>query len=168
MPAPIPLRAILFLSFFLPLMGAASVGEKETELTRKLGEPKSRAMENVMVRGKLLPSFPKLTYQQGEWEIIGVFVGDRCAKVTYDKDGVWPEEEYTRVLAENAQGGTWEDDPKGSKLRTVSRSWIRSDGATAVWRKNLGLTVITPEFRAAEATVKDKARNNLKILPKEK
>lgn len=152
----------------LPAGALARVGETEAALTARFGEPAARAQENVMVKGKLLPSFPKLTYQSGEWQgIVCVFVDDICAKTTYDKDGVWPEEEYERVLADNAQGATWAEDPGGSKLREVRRQWIRSDGATGQWRKNLGLTVVTPAFVAAEAAVKEKARNNVKILPKE-
>lgn len=154
------------LSLFLGLSAAARVGETEAALAKALGEPKSREMENVMVKGKLLPSFPKLAYAHGDWAITCVLVDDLCAKTTYARDGVWPDEEYARVLAENAQGATWEADAKGSKLPTVKRAWVRSDGATAVWRKNVGLTIVTPAFIAAEAAVKDKARNNIQVLPK--
>lgn len=161
------LLVVLLLSVLLPLGAWAQVGETEATLTKSYDEPIARAMENVMVKGKLLPSFPKLTYQVEDWEITCVFVDDVCEKTTYDKDGVCPEEEYARVLAENAQGATWSEDAKGSKLPTVKRAWNRSDGATAQWRKNLGLTVITPAFVAAEAAVKDKARNYIKVLPKD-
>lgn len=154
------------LSLFLVLNAAARVGESEAALTTAFGEPKSRGMENVMVKGKLLPSFPKLAYAHGDWVITCVLVDDICAKATYAMDGVWPDEEYARVLADNAQGAAWEADAKGSRLPAVKREWVRSDGATAVWRKNVGLTIVTPAFVAAEAAVKDKARNNLKVLPK--
>ncbi len=145
----------------------ARVGGTEAELTQEFGEPTARAMENVMVKGKLLPSFPKLTYRSGDWEITCILVDERCAKANYDKDGVWPDEEYADKLAANAQGATWSVDEKGSRMPTVKRGWLRSDGATAVWRKNLGLTVVTPAFTAAEAAVKEQARNNVKILPKD-
>jgi hypothetical protein len=124
-------------------------------------------MENVMVKGKLLPSFTKLTYQKPDWEITCVLVDEVCAKTVYRREGVWPDEDYARVLEQNAQGGTWEPDAKGSKLPTVKLTWIRSDGATAVWRKNLGLTIVTPAFVAAEAAVKEKARNHVTVLPKD-
>lgn len=159
---------LLFISVLLAPGASARVGATEAELTAQFGEPTARAVENVMVKGKLLPSFPKLTYEHGEWrKIVGVFVDNTCAKSTYDKEGLWPEEDYARVLADNAQGATWAEDPGTSKLRDVSRKWIRSDGATGYWRKNLGLTIVTPAFVAAEAAVKDKARNHIKVLPKE-
>jgi len=161
------IRTLMAFSWWLPLVVWAQVGSSEAALTKAYGEPTAREMENVMVKGKLLPSFPKLTYQFNGTKIIAVLVSERCAKITYDKDGLWPEPEYARVLAENAQGADWSDDPKGGKLREVSRKWIRSDGATAHWRKNLGLTVITPAFLEAEAAVKDRARNHLKVLPKD-
>lgn len=162
------LRVALLVLGLLPLGGRAQVGETEAALTKAHGEPTERAMENVMVKGKLLPSFTKLTYQATDWQYVCVLVDEVCAKITYDKDGVWPDSEYERVLAENAQGATWTDDPKsGGKLREVRRKWIRSDGATAQWRKNLGLTIITPAFVAAEAAVKEQARNSIKVLPKE-
>lgn len=161
------LRTVFVLSLFLGLSAAARVGVTEAALTKAFGEPKTRAMENVMVKGKLLPSFPRLAYAHGDWAITCVLVDDVCAKTTYAQDGVWPDEEYARVLAENSQGATWAVDAKGSKMPTVRREWVRSDGATAVWRKNVGLTVVTPAFVAAEAAVKDKARNHLTVLPKD-
>lgn len=160
-------NSLLLAVMLLPSAAPARVGETETALTKEFGEPTTRAMQNVMVKGKLIPSFPKLTYLHEGWKITCILVDEKCERTTYGRDGVWPEEEYARVLGENAQGGAWSDDPKGGKLRTVKRSWIRSDGATAEWRKNIGLTVITPAFVEAEKAVKDKARNNLRILPKD-
>jgi hypothetical protein len=164
---PIRLGRWLLFTLFLPFSLTARVGETEAALAREFGEPTARAMENVMVKGKLLPSFVKLTYQQGDWHLTCILVDERCAKTIYLREGIWPDEDYARLLAENAQGGTWEPDAKGSKLPTVKRSWIRGDGATAVWRKNVGLTIVTPAFVAAEAAVKDKARNQITILPKD-
>lgn len=154
-------------TLLLPLSLNARVGENEATLTREFGEPTVRAMENVMVKGKLLPSFPKLTYRQGDWVITCVLVDELCTKTVYFREGVWPDEDYARLLEQNVQGGTWEPDAKGSKLPTVKRSWVRSDGATAVWRKNVGLTIVTPAFAAAEAAVKDEARNHVTVLPKD-
>lgn len=141
------------------------LGETEAELAKRFGPPTTQAQDTMLTAGKILRLWPKLTYRQDDWRIACDIVDGRCARATYAKPGEWTEDHFLAALNANAQGATWTD-LSDAKFKVVKREWKRSDGATALWRKGVGLTLTTPAYVRATETAAAKAKAQSRQVPK--
>ena len=149
----------------LPLSSFARLGETESELTARFGQPTNRGKENTFAQGKLVEFGTRLTFHQGEWTITSVVIEGHCAREIYYKPGDWTEEQFTLVLTSNAQGTKWNDVSK-PLVKKVSREWRRDDAATASWSGASSMFVTHPAYARAKELAEVKAKAEAGRLPK--
>jgi hypothetical protein len=141
------------------------LGETETALAKRFGQPVTKARDNLVAEGKITQLWPQLTYRQDDWRIRCDIVDGRCARIHYSKPGEWTEEQLQTVLNTNAQGATWTDISKAS-IRKLAREWKRTDGATATWNAGVGLTVTSPAYDRAKVVEEAKVKAKSRQIPK--
>jgi hypothetical protein len=146
-----------------PSISNARLGETEAELVKRFGPPRSRGGEKTMGDGRIVDLGPRLGFSQDEWSIISVLIDGRVARESYSKPGKWTEDQIKTVLTANAQGATWIEITKHAG--SISRSWRRSDGATASWSGS-GMELTHPAYVKAEQIARAKAKAKSGHVPK--
>lgn len=152
--------------FILPAIAFARLGETEAELVARFGAAASKGTESAFAQGKFLKFGTTLRFRQGDWSIVCTLIDGRSCKENYQKSGEWTEEQFATVLNSNAQGAKWTMTSKPA-LKSSSREWKRSDGATATWsRMGTGITVTHPAYRRAKEVLEAKAKAEAARVPK--
>ncbi|MBL9186668.1 MAG: hypothetical protein JNK23_04265 [Opitutaceae bacterium] len=164
-PSRCGLLLTAILAFCLAPRAHCRLGETEAELGKRFGAPRTQAQDTLLAAGKIIRLWPKLTYSQDDWTIACDIVEGRCARATYQKPGEWTDDHFLAALNANAQGATWTE-VSDARFKTVKREWKRSDGATGLWRKGVGLTLTTPAYVRAKETAAAKAKAQSQQIPK--
>lgn len=147
------------LFFFLILSSTfafARVGETEPELVKRFGSPVVRSIDQIGAEGRMWTIGPQLTFKKDDWTIVCVLVDGRVGKESYGKRGQWTEDHLKTVLNANSQGAKWEETGRAGKK--LAREWRRSDGATARWVSNSGMTIIVPGYERAKKVIEAKGK----------
>lgn len=149
---------LLLLGFGL-IAGTASarLGESETELVKRFGKVTLRSKHSVFAQGKSIELGPVLYFREGDWVIACHLIDGVCMKIDYGKPGDWTEEHIQLVLTANGQGTTWAENSK-TGIKTLQRTWQRTDGSTAKWSKASGMTLVWKAYETAVEKVKERAR----------
>jgi hypothetical protein len=131
---------LIVLLIGLPHSGVARLGDTEAELVRRYGSPVTRGRH--LIGRKVLG--PTLYFVHDDWGISCSLIDGRCARIRYISKVEWSEARIQSALENNRSGGVWSETTKSNPK--VSRSWRRSDGATADWNRSLtGLTISSPD-----------------------
>jgi hypothetical protein len=154
-----------FISFILPVIALARLGETEQQLTARFGEPFSRSKEITLTQGKIVDFGSHLTYRQGDWLIECSIIEGRSARESYYKPGDWTEDQFITVLTSNGQGERWTDVSK-EQIRKLFREWRRNDGATAEWHLGQSMIVTNPAYLRAKEQAEAKAKADAGRIPK--
>ena len=157
-------HAPALLLLFFATFAHARLGETEAELVGRFGPPTFRMVEKVPAQGRMWELGPRYSFRQGDWQIHCVLVEGRCAWIDYGKPGEWTEEQIQLVLGSNSQGARWTETTKGSNKH--SRSWRRTDGATATWTSYSGMKLIVPAYDRAKQIIEAKAKAAASQKPK--
>ena len=158
-------RYSYLLLLLFPSLTLARLGETEQELVARFGGPASRAKEITLTQGKIIDFGSKLTFRQGDWTIVCAIIDGRSAREVYHKRGEWTEDQFTTVLTSNGQGAKWTDISKPS-VRKLAREWRREDGAKAIWRMGVAMSVTQPAYERAKVNAEAKAKSDASRLPK--
>lgn len=143
----------------------ARLGETEEQLTARFGKPVSRAKHSFHSQGKFRELGPTLRFNQDGWIITSDLVEGRVVREYYGKPGDWTETQIQAVLAANSQGAKWTETSKAGAIQMM-RSWKRTDGATAEWRKTSGLSFVSPAYERAKDLEEAKAKAETQRVPK--
>jgi hypothetical protein len=157
-------KIVLFLISLLPVVSFARLGETESNLQQRFGEPTSRQTQRIIAQGKFIDLCPMLRFKQDDWSITCYLIDGRSSKENYSKQGEWTDEQIEFVITTNAQGAIWT--PMKSSSPKLRREWKRADGATAIWQLGAGLTLTHPAYVRAEEQAKAKAKADASRLPK--
>jgi hypothetical protein len=149
----------------LPSVAFARLGETESELVGRFGAATSRSKEITLTQGKVVDFGVKLTFRQGDWTIECAIIDGRSAREVYHHPGDWTQDQFTTVLASNAQGAKWADVSKES-VRKLARKWRREDGATAIWQMGVAMSITHPAYARAKANAEAKAKSDAERIPK--
>jgi len=155
----------LLLLSLLPSIAFARLGETEKQLTARFGAVVSRAKEITLTQGKIIEFGLKLTFRRGDWSIECSIIDGRSAREVYYKPGDWTEDQFTTVLASNAQGARWTD-ISNVAARKFAREWRREDGASATWQMGVAMSVTHPAYRRAKEKAEAKAKADAARIPK--
>lgn len=155
-----PVIAVLFILTTVPVW--ARLGETEKELIARFGKPVTRARHSISAQGKSWELGPTLKFKQDDWHISSDLVDGRVVRENYQKRGDWTTEQIQAVLAANSHGATWTETTKGSG--THSRTWKRTDGATA--DSFIGISFTTPAYTRAKELAEAKAKVEVSRTPK--
>ncbi len=159
------IASIVAIALLLPLSAWARLGETESGLTARFGQPTGRSRTVTSVQGKTIELGPSLLFRQDDWSIICDLIDGRCARISYSKRGEWTDDQIQAVLTANAQGAKWTD-VSNAHLRNLSRDWKREDGATAHWQQGLSLSITTPAFERAKRIAEAKAKADASRVPR--
>lgn len=158
------LAALLIALCILP-SALARLGETETQLIERFGEPRTRSQHSIFAQGKFIPLGPQLIFKEGDWTITCDLIDGRCLRIKYSKPGDWTDDQFVLVLNSNGQGATWTE-TSNVKVKNLQRSWKRSDGSTAQWQKLTGITLTWDAYTKAKAKAEERARVEAARKPK--
>jgi hypothetical protein len=128
-------------------------------------QPVLRQINSVVAQGRKYDLGPSFYFKQDDWTITCDLVDGRVVRIGYGKRGEWTEEQFALVLAYNSQGQKWT--PTGNpKMAKYSRSWKRSDGATAEWNSSFGMRMVVPAYHRAKQVAEARARAEASRKPK--
>jgi hypothetical protein len=147
------------------VMAEARLGETETELIERFGEPDGRSKHIVMAQGKILELGPSLHFRQDDWSISCDMVDGRCMRISYHKPGDWTEDQVQLVLNSNSQGAKWTETTK-PMIAKLQRDWKRADASKAVWLLGQGMTLTWDAYNKSKATLEERARVESAKKPK--
>ena len=152
------MKSFLGLLFFLSALASAHarLGETETEMIARFGQPALRSKHSTIAQGKSWDLGPSFYFRQDDWQIHCDLIDGRCVRIRYGKVGDWTEEQIQLVLAYNCQGIKWTETSNQS-LTKLKRTWKRSDGATAEWNHGSGMKMVVPAYDRAKQVVEAKA-----------
>jgi len=162
------MKTLIFLTItalLLPIAAQARLGDTESELVARFGQPVARSKALITTQGRTIELGPELSFRQDDWFIISDLIDGRCARISYSKRGEWTDEQILTVLTVNAQGAKWAD-VSNPHLRNLSRDWKRDDGATAHWQQNMSLSITTPAYERAKQTAEAKAKAEASKMPR--
>jgi len=135
---------------FLALLAAAyaRLGESREELVARLGRVRLESQHFITAQRQLSPLGPALFFEKDQWGIQCDMVDGRCARITYQKKGIWTPEQITMLLQNNAQNQKWSETRDSAK---TIRKWVRSDSGTARWLFTGSMEFVSPAYLAAKA-----------------
>lgn len=142
----------------------ARLGETEPQLVERYGKAIMRTPEAVIEQGKIYALADDLHFRADGWSVIARVVNGRCESISYGKPGEWTEEQYRTLLEANGTRAQWEE--RKTPTPKTHREWKRRDGATAVWRMLVNLTIESPAYQQARETLKKRAKEEASKLPK--
>jgi hypothetical protein len=156
-------------SLLLMFLGAIScaharLGDTESELIARFGQPKVSRVEKMAAQGKMWEFGRRHHFRQDDWQIDCVLVDGRCVWIDYGKSGEWTDEQVQLVLGSNSQGAKWTETTKGSPKH--NRSWKRADGADATWSSLSGIKLRVPAYDRAKQIIEAKAKAAASQKPK--
>lgn len=158
-------KQILFvLTFMVPLIGVARLGDTEAELIERFGQPKSRSNHHVVAQGKSWVLGQALSFRQDDWHVHCYIVDGRCMRISYAKPGDWSEAQIQQVLSSNSQGVRWAEGTPPSQAKS-RRAWKRNDGSTAEWTK-AGFSLTWNAYEKAKAVLEERAKVEARKIPK--
>lgn len=117
----------------------AQIGETESALVERFGPVLERKPERALEGGQVFAIGERLVFKLDRWRITTVLIEDRCAKITYGRNGSWTEQNYADLLATNANDREWREIPGSAP--NWRRAWQRSDGLIAQWKYSSGLVI---------------------------
>lgn len=142
----------------------ARLGETEAQLVARFGKPNLRSNHSAIAQGKSWVLGPSYHFRQDDWSISCDLVDGRCVRIGYSKGGDWTEDQIALVLASNSQGQKWTEGVSGAAK--LSRSWKRSDGATAQWSRGGSMRLVVPAYERAKQVAEAKAKAEASRKPK--
>ena len=159
---------ILLLLAISTLTTHARLGETESELAKRFGQPTYQQNENIFAQGQTITIGKRQHFQRDNWLIAAIITEGRCSQISYTHQGDWTETQFATVLATNCQASKWSDtSPADANSRKIIRSWKRADGATANWsRPSNSMTVTNPAYLRTREKAEAKAKANAARVPK--
>ena len=160
------MKSLLILSFTLLTSSAfARLGETEAEMIARFGKPLSRGEHTIIAQGRSCVVGPSMQFRQDDWQIGTDLVDGRCVRIAYAKRGDWTEEQIQLVLGSNSQGAKWSETSKPN-TKKYTRSWKRSDGASAEWSAAGTIRMVAPAYDRAKQVVEAKAKAEASRKPR--
>ena len=150
------IRLLFLLLVAFPATVLARLGESETELIARFGDPVSKTKEAAIVQGEEVVFGTRYSFREGRWTMTCSLVEDRCARISYSYPGEWGEEQFSLFLSRNSQGLEWTDVTKPA-AKKIMRAWDRTDSGTASWSGN-AMTVVAPAYVRAKESAEAKAK----------
>jgi hypothetical protein len=134
----------------------ARIGETESQLVKRFGQPLSAEPHTVSDHGLVFVVGTTFTFVLGDWMINCDVIDGTCARIAYSKIGGWAEENFQTILNANAQGGSWKE-LLSPNVKQVTRKWRRDDGVVAHWILG-NLTLTSPRYERGMALAEEKAK----------
>jgi hypothetical protein len=146
-------------------LGYARLGETESELVHRFGQPTTRTSHSISAQGKVWALGPTLGFRQDGWAISCDLVDGKCVRVEYGKQGDWTEEQIQQVLTANSQDGKWIETTSPS-IGTFGRTWKRTDGAICRWSTVFGMKLTHPAYEHTKESAEAKAKAEASRKPR--
>jgi hypothetical protein len=136
--------SLLVFFFQFASVSQAQIGETEAELVGRFGSVQERKPERALEEGRVFVIGERVVLKLDRWRITAVLVDERCAKITYARNGAWTEQHYADLLSTNASDREWRE--ISGSAPNWRRAWQRSDGLIAQWKYAGGLVIEGKSF----------------------
>jgi len=150
------IHLLLLVVLAVPATALARLGESETELIARFGDPVSKSKDVAISHGEEVVFGTRVSFREGKWVMTCSLVDGRCARIIYSYPGDWTEDQFSAFLSRNSQGSEWTDVTKPA-VKKIMRAWDRADSGTASWFGN-AMTLGDPSYLRAIDNAEAKAR----------